>query len=286
MAHVGSTAARAARTAAGRREERLERLSKYYSPSLLAAITATEQAVTPELWAGRKPGKFGLTYADDLAEHDPTFDHAVHAWEDMDQPRQPLGRYVPPGAGGAAAVAGSDEELAAQTGLSAAYLGSLTEKVLVLKRVVNQTKLGKIPSQYSLMVVGDGNGMVGIGEGKDRENADVAIRKARAAAIKNLQLVPRLENRTVFGDFTHKFKTIQMEFRSRPAGFGLRVSPIIYELCVCAGIKDLSAKIHSSRNAMNVAKGALEALRAQTVPEELAAARGKKLVDVRETYFR
>lgn len=219
------------------REQHIERLKKYYSPNLIASILAAEDAVTPDQWAQRKPalGKFGLSYPDDLSVYDPFFDHAQHNWDNLEEPLQPVSRHVPPGI--TIEDAGSnnlDNELAEITGLNSNYISNLNEKVLVLKRVVNMTKLGKIPSQYCLIVVGDRNGMVGIGEGKDRENADVAIRKARMKAIKNLKWIPRLENRTVFGDFKFKFKAIEMEFRSRPAGKLLEIigdSIIILLIC-------------------------------------------------------
>lgn len=68
-------------------------------------------------------------------------------------------------------------------------------------------------------------------------------------------------------------------------GFGLRVQHLIFELARAAGLQDLSAKTPRSRNKMNVIKATWEALTNQKLPDEIARARGKKLVDVRKVYY-
>ena len=68
-------------------------------------------------------------------------------------------------------------------------------------------------------------------------------------------------------------------------GFGNRCQHLIYELARAAGISDLAARTPRSRNKMNVVKAAFEALMSQRLPEEVAKARGKKMVDVRKVYY-
>jgi small subunit ribosomal protein S5 len=68
-------------------------------------------------------------------------------------------------------------------------------------------------------------------------------------------------------------------------GFGLRVQHLIFELARAAGLQDLSARTPRSRNKMNVIKATWEALCNQKLPDEVARARGKKLVDVRKVYY-
>lgn len=68
-------------------------------------------------------------------------------------------------------------------------------------------------------------------------------------------------------------------------GFGLRCQQYIWEICKCAGIADLSAKVHRARNPMNMVKAAVKALLSQKHPEDIAVGRGKKLVDVRKVYY-
>jgi small subunit ribosomal protein S5 len=68
-------------------------------------------------------------------------------------------------------------------------------------------------------------------------------------------------------------------------GFGLRCQQYIWEICKCAGIADLAARVTRSRNPMNTVKATVEALLSQKDPEEIASARGKKMVDVRKVYY-
>lgn len=68
-------------------------------------------------------------------------------------------------------------------------------------------------------------------------------------------------------------------------GFGNRCQHLIYELARAAGISDLAARTPRSRNKMNVVKAAFEALMSQRLPDEVARARGKKMVDVRKVYY-
>jgi small subunit ribosomal protein S5 len=69
------------------------------------------------------------------------------------------------------------------------------------------------------------------------------------------------------------------------SGFGNRCQHLIYELARAAGIQDLSARTPRSRNKMNVVKAAFEALMKQRLPEDVARARGRKMVDVRKVYY-
>lgn len=60
---------------------------------------------------------------------------------------------------------------------------------------------------------------------------------------------------------------------------------LIYEICKCAGISDLAAHVTRGRNPMNTVKATMQALLSQRLPEEIARARGRKLVDVRKVYY-
>jgi len=68
-------------------------------------------------------------------------------------------------------------------------------------------------------------------------------------------------------------------------GFGLRCQQYIYEMCRCAGISDIAARVTRARNPMNTVKAAYQALQSQKDPEEIAKGRGKKMVDVRKVYY-
>jgi small subunit ribosomal protein S5 len=68
-------------------------------------------------------------------------------------------------------------------------------------------------------------------------------------------------------------------------GFGLRTQSLVYEVAQMSGIRDLSARVGRSRNPMNTVKATYEALMAQRLPDDIARARGRKLVDVRKVYY-
>ncbi|KAI9033665.1 ribosomal protein S5 domain 2-type protein [Phycomyces nitens] len=170
------------------------------------------------------------------------------------------------------------------TPLTPSEQSKLIKKSLVIKRVVNMNGKGKQPSMYALVVVGNGEGLAGYGEGKDEE-ASRAVRKATNRAIKNLRYFDRYDNRTVFMDIVHKFHATTLELRSRPPGFGCRANHYIHEICRCIGIQDLSGKVRGSTTPMNVIKATFEALSHQKLPEDIAKMRGKKLADVQHVYF-
>ncbi|KAL2829920.1 ribosomal protein S5, C-terminal domain-containing protein [Aspergillus cavernicola] len=170
------------------------------------------------------------------------------------------------------------------TGYSAQEVMRLKARTLVSHAVVNQTRLGKVRSAYVLAVAGNGDGLMGIGEGKSQEAGDARI-QATYRAIRNMQPIPRYENRTIFGDVRGKSGAVELKLMSRPPGFGLRCQSLIFEMCRAAGIDDLAARVERSRNPMNTVKAAYQAIMSQRNPEDVARARGKKLVDVRKVYY-
>ncbi|KAG9323214.1 hypothetical protein KVV02_007946 [Mortierella alpina] len=170
-------------------------------------------------------------------------------------------------------------------GLTKDDLKKFLKRALVVKRTSNMTTAGKIPSMYALVVVGNGEGIAGYGEGKDDEVAR-AVRKATNRAMRNLTAFDRYDDRTIYHDIDHKFHATNIQFRSRPPGFGNRCNHYIHEICSCIGILDISAKVWGSRNPMNVIKATFEALgRKQKLPEDIARGRGKRVVDVQHTYY-
>ncbi|KAI4646187.1 uncharacterized protein J4E79_010696 [Alternaria viburni] len=163
-------------------------------------------------------------------------------------------------------------------------LRQIRVKTLVTHFVTNQTRMGKIRSMYYLTIAGNQDGLLGVGEGKSVE-PDEGRKQSVMSAIRNMRPVPRYENRTTFGDLEKKVGATKVQIFARPPGFGLRVQHLIFELARAAGLQDLSAKTPRSRNKMNVIKATWEALTQQRLPDEIARARGKKLVDVRKVYY-
>lgn len=177
------------------------------------------------------------------------------------------------------------ERVALLTGFNKDFIKRLHVVNVLIKRVSCQTSKGKIPNFYAMTVVGDRNGMVGMGEGKSRQGVRFALEKGFLNAVKNLQPIARYEDRTIIGEIDYKYHAVKLSLKSAPAGFGLRINPVLFEVCEAAGIKDLRGKITKSRNRMNTVKGFLEALSKERPIEELAAGRGKKIVDLRKVYY-
>ncbi|KAG6873679.1 hypothetical protein C0995_012613 [Termitomyces sp. Mi166 len=163
--------------------------------------------------------------------------------------------------------------------LSPSELADYYRFPLVRRRVTQQTGKGKIHRMYVLMVVGNGNGMVGLGQGKD-DDATRAEAKAYAQAVRNMDWVERFENRTIWTDMETKLGSTQLLLRPRPVGFGLRCNPNLHQVLKAAGIKDISAKVWGSRNPINVIKAAFRVLQAGHEPLGMGdgiGGRGRKL---------
>lgn len=150
---------------------------------------------------------------------------------------------------------------------------------LISRRVTQQTGKGKIQRMYYLVVVGNGDGLVGYGEGKDEE-AQRAMEKAYSEAVRNMDYVDRFEKRTVWTHMESKMGGTRIILRPRPVGFGLACNPNIHQVLKAAGIKDVSAKVWGSRNPINVIKTLCRMIHAGNAPLSFGngiGGRGRKL---------
>jgi small subunit ribosomal protein S5 len=109
------------------------------------------------------------------------------------------------------------EELEKATPFTKRELLNFRRYRIVIDRVSNMTAKGKQGSFYTLVVAGDGNGLVGYGEGKDILMPR-ALDKAYAQAVKSMDWVNRKENRTIWGVRSGKYGATKIELRERPPG--------------------------------------------------------------------
>lgn len=181
----------------------------------------------------------------------------------MFEPTPPSADSLVLSSGSDADEVNSEQYLSTVTPLSVKEVRDLHRHAIVLKRVVHMTTKGKDASMYALVIAGNGNGLVGYGEGKDT-NASKAGRKAFHEAVKNLDSVGIHKgsdgSRTIETQVEAKWGASRVVMRPRPAGFGLRVPPVIHAVCRSVGITDLSASIYGSTNPVNVVKAALQIL--------------------------
>ncbi|QVQ51054.1 30S ribosomal protein S5 [Spiractinospora alimapuensis] len=155
---------------------------------------------------------------------------------------------------------------------------SYIERVVKINRVAKVVKGGRRFSFTALVVVGDGDGMVGVGYGKAKE-VPAAIAKGVEEAKKNFFKVPRIQ-----GTITHR---VQGEDAAgvvllRPAapGTGVIAGGPVRAVLECAGIHDILSKSLGSSNPINIVHATVAALRGLSRPEEIAARRGLPLEEV------
>ena len=160
----------------------------------------------------------------------------------------------------------------------AAEKSNYIERVVAINRVAKVVKGGRRFSFTALVVVGDGDGTVGVGYGKAKE-VPAAIAKGVEEAKKNFFKVPRIQ-----GTIPHP---IQGEAAAgvvflRPAspGTGVIAGGPVRAVLECAGIHDVLSKSLGSDNAINIVHATVQALRELERPEAVAARRGKSLEDV------
>ena len=163
--------------------------------------------------------------------------------------------------------------------VSSRYYKDLQQSILMRRRVVQQTGKGKIRRIAFMVLVGDGNGLVGYGEGK-HALAATALKAARLAAVRNMDYVERFEERTTWTEMSTKLGSTYLILRPRPVGFGLRCNPNLHRVLRAAGLKDVSAKVWGSRNKLNVIKAAFRLLHSGHTPIGMGnglGGKGKKL---------
>jgi small subunit ribosomal protein S5 len=152
------------------------------------------------------------------------------------------------------------------------------ERVVTINRVAKVVKGGRRFSFTALVVVGDGNGMVGVGYGKAKE-VPAAIAKGVEEAKKHFFRVPRIATtipHTVRGEAAAGVVLL------KPAspGTGVIAGGPVRAVLECAGIGDVLSKSQGSSNPINVVHATVAALKALSRPEEIAAKRGLPIEDV------
>ncbi|KAL3155766.1 hypothetical protein ABBQ32_012783 [Trebouxia sp. C0010 RCD-2024] len=179
-------------------------------------------------------------------------------------------------------LAGSGSETMGQEEGTAAIAAARDKYALKLVDVNSTNKgspAGGVQSFSAMVVVGDGEGLLGHGTGKAAELV-AAIRKASVRALDRVTHVPRYERFTILHPVATKYGKCKLRMYPLASGGGIRANALLGDIAALAGIKAIGIKIHGSRNTRNSVKALFQAFGQLTTIEQQAKDKGMTAVEV------
>jgi len=157
----------------------------------------------------------------------------------------------------------------------------LQDRVVTINRVTKVVKGGRTFRFAALVVVGDGNGHVGLGLGKANEVPE-AIRKGKEDAKKNMMFLEKNENDSLFHEIIGHFGAARVLMRPAPEGTGVIAGGAVRAVLELAGVRNIVTKSLGSNNKHNVVKATLSGLQSMRTPTTVARLRGKPVEEIYE----
>ena len=154
----------------------------------------------------------------------------------------------------------------------------LKERVVSISRVAKVVKGGRTFRFSAVVVVGDGAGHVGVGNGKAAEVPD-AIKKAIEEAKKNLIEVP-VVGTTIPHEFVGEFGSAKVMLKPAAEGTGIIAGGSVRPVIELAGYRDIRTKVIGTNNPRNVVYATIEGLKKMQTLEQVAKKRGLKPEDI------
>jgi small subunit ribosomal protein S5 len=152
------------------------------------------------------------------------------------------------------------------------------ERTIKVNRVAKVVQGGRRFSFTALMVIGDGNGRVGLGYGKAKE-AGLAVQKGLEDARKNMFEVP-LAGSTIVHPVIGEAGAGRVMLKPAAPGTGVIAGGAARAILEMAGVHDILAKSLGSSNSINVAHATINGLKSLRRPHEIAEGRGKAVDEV------
>lgn len=156
--------------------------------------------------------------------------------------------------------------------------GRYEEKLVSVTRTAKVVKGGRKFGFAALVVVGDGNGRVGVGKGKALEVPE-AIRKAMESARRNLILIP-LNDTTLHHTIVANHGATKVFMKPASDGTGIIAGGGMRAIFEVAGIKNVLAKCYGSTNSYNVVRATIKGLSSMKSPQDFASKRGKSVEEI------
>jgi small subunit ribosomal protein S5 len=154
----------------------------------------------------------------------------------------------------------------------------LREKMIAINRVTKVVKGGRVMGFAALVVVGDGDGRVGMGKGKARE-VPVSVQKAMDEARNKLVKIG-LKNGTLHHAVTGRHGSSRVYMQPASDGTGIIAGGPMRAIFEVMGVTNVLAKIIGSTNPYNVVRATLNGLQAMNTPSVIAAKRGKTVEEI------